>query len=849
MKAWFSRYFRWPWIMIQLACWCALLALWISVSTVSLYQQVQRDNQLTETLTRMLALLPGSRSGVYADFRALEAQVDALGPIPASVSLDIRSAADSVQRVDEQRSRLERELGESEKLIAMKAIDEESALASSALKGAISTLRSEQFERSGPLLDRIRILAGTAIVILGLLTVIAWQVQRQRSDLARRAHVESELQSSKERFRGLLEHILEGVYQTNSEGRIIAANQALVNMLGFDSEDELKQAVLANDLYPDPGMRAQLIEQLEREGSLRNLELSLKNKNGHFITVLENARVVRDAHGKTQYYEGTLTNITERKIFEREIAAARDQAIAASRLKSEFLANVSHEIRTPMNGVIGMTGLLLDTALTSEQREYALAVRRSAEFLLGIINDILDFSKIEAGKLELERIEFAVRTSVEDVLELLAEQAESRGLELAADLAEDVPNTILGDPGRLRQVITNLVGNAIKFTHDGEVVVRVATEELTPEIVRLRFEVSDTGIGITPEQMQRIFDPFCQGDGSTTRKYGGTGLGLSISRRIVELMNGSIEAMSEVGRGSTFRFTAQFAPAAAAGDTRSLIGVQLFLVGSNGLAATVLSSHARRWGMQVRRGFGTDALRAGGRAVLVIDAEGYRGSIDELVESARSVQDASVRTYLLTNFGRRSAALADPAMRGVNGIITKPVRLEKLRLLWTEELGRSGAEELVEGEEISRVLVAEDNEVNQMVARRLVEKLGYTVDVVTTGMEAVEAVERRPYALVLMDCQMPEMDGFDATSEIRRREKGVVRLPIIAMTAHAIRGDRERCLEAGMDDYLPKPISANDLEAMLSGWAPRAPTHDGVRSESLTTAPANAGGELEQPAE
>jgi two-component system, sensor histidine kinase and response regulator len=822
MKLWLARYFRWPWIMVQLACLCALLTLWISLSTASLYQQVQRDTQLAELLTRMLALLPGSRSGVYPDFRALEAQVDELGSVPVSALADIRAAADSVQRVDEQRSRLERELGESEKLIAMKAIDEESALAAAALKTAISTLRTEQFERSEQMLDRVRILAGASILLVGLLAVIGWQLHRQRSALARRANVENELKSSKERFRGLLEHILEGVYQTNSEGRIIAANQSLVNMLGFESEDELKHAVVATELYPDPAQRMHFLELLEREGAIRNQELSLRRRDGQYITVLENSRVVRDANGKTLYYEGTLTNITERKAFEREIATARDQAIAASRLKSEFLANVSHEIRTPMNGVIGMTGLLLDTPLSGEQREYALAVRRSAEFLLGIINDILDFSKIEAGKLELERIELAVRTCVEDVLELLAEQAESRGLELAADIAEDVPNTILGDPGRLRQVITNLVGNAIKFTHDGEVVVRVALEAETPESVTLRFEVSDTGIGITPEQMERIFDPFTQGDGSTTRKYGGTGLGLSISRRIVELMNGRIEASSEVGRGSTFRFSAQFAPAASsAGENRSLSAVQLFMVGSNGLAASVLSSHARRWGMQVRRGFEAQAVRGGGRAVVVVDAEGYRGSMEELLADVRSVQDAAVRAYLLTNFGRRSTALNDPALRGINGIITKPVRLEKLRLLWTEELGRIKVDESAVSEEVSRVLVAEDNEVNQMVARRLVEKLGYSVDVVTTGTEAVEAVERRLYSLVLMDCQMPEMDGFDATAEIRRRENGITHLPIIAMTAHAVRGDRERCLEAGMDDYLPKPISANDLQAMLSRWAPR----------------------------
>ena len=346
-------------------------------------------------------------------------------------------------------------------------------MASSALKASISTLRTEQFERSEQLLDRIRVLAGASILLLGLLAVIAWQVQRQRSDLARRANVESELQSSKERFRGLLEHILEGVYQTNSEGKIIAANQALVSMLGFDSEEELKQAVLANDLYPGSGAAGPFHREAgarRQRAEPRAVVAAQRRPDDHRTRECESGA---RPHGKTQYYEGTLTNITERKIFEREIAAARDQAIAASRLKSEFLANVSHEIRTPMNGVIGMTGLLLDTPLSPEQREYALAVRRSAEFLLGIINDILDFSKIEAGKLELERIEFAVRTCVEDVLELLAEQAESRELELAADIAEDVPNTILGDPGRLRQVITNLVGNAIKFTHDGEVVVRV----------------------------------------------------------------------------------------------------------------------------------------------------------------------------------------------------------------------------------------------------------------------------------------------------------------------------------------------------------------------------------------
>ncbi|HET8549334.1 MAG TPA: ATP-binding protein, partial [Bryobacteraceae bacterium] len=580
----------------------------------------------------------------------------------------------------------------------------------------------------------------------------------------------------------------------------LAVNDALVRMLGYGNESELR-AVSAGDVYLDSSLRQHFIAQLERDGVLRNLELDLRRKDGSPITVLENARTVRSEAGELLYYEGTMTDITHFKRIGRELEAARDEAIAGSRLKSEFLANVSHEIRTPMHGVIGMTNALLETPLSEEQHQYASAVRRSAEYLLGIIDDVLDFSRTEAGRLDIEEIEFALSPCVDDVVELFAEEADARGLELACDIAEEAPEIVRGDPKRLRQVITNLLGNAIKFTEAGQVVIRVEVVSRAAEHVVLRFAVCDTGIGITAEQMERIFQPFCQADGSTTRKYGGTGLGLSICRALVRLMGGEISVSSAPGRGSTFTFDVQLGvPAVQPPDTEAnLRGVPLHLAVRASLMRDIVAAHARAWGMDVRLLSHASELSAEG--ILLAEPEALTGS-----------EPPRCPLFVLRNFARRAGESA-AAANGAAAVVTMPVRLRRLRA----ELSRVLAAERSTAAVRSRILIAEDNAVNQTIARRLVEKLGYEATVVPSGVEAVEAATTGQYALVLMDCQMPSMDGFAATAEIRRREHGT-RLPVIAMTANVLDGDRDRCLAAGMDAYITKPVNADELAAMLRRW-------------------------------
>jgi two-component system sensor histidine kinase/response regulator len=702
------------------------------------------------------------------------------------------------------------------------------------------TIRASRSQISDFLYQHARYLIVLILVLALLVSVAAIQLHRYQSALAIRKLSEDALRESEARFRGLFENVAEGVYQTSQAGRILAANPALVQMLGYESEDELKSAGLAADLYAEPPKRLEFTRKLARTGVVRNEEIVLKKKDGTYVTVLDSSRLVRDASGEVICLEGTMTDISDRKIFEEELAQARDSAIQASRLKSEFLANMSHEIRTPMNGVIGMTSMLLDTNLSPEQREYAVAVRRSAGFLLEIINDILDFSKIEAGKLDLENIDFSPTSCVEDVLEMLFELAESRRLELICHFEENVPETVRGDPNRLRQVITNLVGNALKFTERGEVVVTVSAQHASASEVVLRFDVLDTGIGITPEQMSRIFEPFCQGDGSTTRKYGGTGLGLNISRRIVEMMQGSIQVESEPGAGSTFCFTGKF-ESRSSGIARKapeeLKGLKVLVLEDNNTARRMLVEKVRNWGMQPTEcGEAPDALgillehAAAGEPIdfALVDCQMPRLNGVDLVRSVRADGRLSdLQLVLITNFGHRSVALGGWD-RAIAGVLTKPVRGKNLLEILTQRRDSAPITEefslttshLVGFLSGCRILVAEDNLVNQKVASRMIEKLGHHVDVVSNGAEALEAISRKEYNVVLMDCQMPVMDGFEATAEIRRRETGGSRLPVIAMTAHAMKGDRERCISAGMDDYLSKPVNPEELAATLQRWLP-----------------------------
>jgi len=694
--------------------------------------------------------------------------------------------------------------------------------------------------------------ASHALYVVGLLLsgislVFVWVTILRRRVSNQTVLIRSQLQKEallQARYRDIIDNASDFIFTLDEEGRITSFNPAGERLTGFSREQAL--GLPLNDLlapYATGDVRPIFNLRAETDPAV-TCQTRFKTIDGRIIWVEISAR----AHHHPDRPHGILAaarDISDRKQIEEELRRARDAAEANTKAKSAFLANMSHEIRTPMNGVIGMTNLLLhDEGLSARHRDFAETIRSSAESLLTVLNDILDFSKIEAGKLQIETIDFELHEAVETALELLAPRAAEKKLELASYIPNHLPCAIRGDPGRIRQVLLNLLGNAIKFTEKGEVIVTVSCESETEAQVHLRFEITDTGLGLDAETQARLFMPFSQADGSTTRRFGGTGLGLAISKQIVRLMDGEIGVHSEVGQGSTFWFTVNLEkqPADQAKlpvpDITALKGLRALIVDDNATNRKILEHHCAAWGLRTtsfaNASAALSALRASAQdPVQVILTDHQMPGMDGLAFATEIHRDPAfslARTILLTSWDRRFSQQELTAC-GVISMLVKPLRqqdlLNALRNCLRHENAaknpattRSHATPLAtaKGNQL-RILVAEDNIVNQRVATLQLQRLGHSIEIAANGLEVLHALQTRTFDVILMDCQMPEMDGYEATRSIRQNPAHA-HLHIIAMTANAMQGDRERCLAAGMNDYVSKPTRPADLQAALARIQP-----------------------------
>lgn len=646
-------------------------------------------------------------------------------------------------------------------------------------------------------------------------------VEKQRKE------AETEVRALKEYHESIVNNLGEGILIEDKRSIITFVNPSLEKILGYKEKELVGQHW--KKIVPEEELQKISNKTRSRKDiQAEKYETQLVAKNTRRIPVLITAQSLF----KQKKYEGVLTAISDIS----ELVSARKEALAANKAKTEFLANMSHEIRTPMNGIIGMTELALNSKLTREQFGYLEAIRESSESLMMIINDILDFSKVEVMKIELEHLDFSIRNALGDMVSAMALQAHKKGLELAYHVSQDIPDDVIGDPGRLRQILLNLLGNAVKFTHKGEVVVTVHKESIKEDHIQLHFTVKDTGIGIPPKKQKIIFEAFTQADGSMNRRFGGTGLGLAISSQLIALMDGRIWVDSKTGEGSKFHFTVKLGiskfpikrtlPTAV----KNLKNMPVLVVDDNKTNRLLLKEMLTNWGLKpTLSSSGRSALTSLKKAkktkkpfqMLIIDAQMPEMDGFTLAHKIKGDPDfENVKIMMLTSAGVRGDAARCREL-GIEAYMTKPIKQSELLNSITLITRKSPKEEkkalitkysIREAKKRLHVLVVEDNIINQKLAAHFLQKYGYSVSLASNGQEAINANKKDKFDLILMDIQMPKLDGLEATKIIREsEEKSKTHIPIIALTAHALKGDKDRCLEAGMDDYLSKPLKAEVL--------------------------------------
>jgi len=677
-------------------------------------------------------------------------------------------------------------------------------------------------------------------------------------DVTGRVRNEKELKKSEEKYRNILENMEESYYEVDLKGNMVFFNDAMCRMFGYRHE-ELRGMNYRKTTGKDSISRVyEIFHRVFTTGHPSEVnDWELIRKDGSRRLGEGSVTLVRSSLGVPTGFSGIIRDITEVRLAEK-MREDKIKAEAENRSKSEFLANMSHEIRTPLNGIIGMTEIAMDTDLDENQRDIVHAINRESEILLGLINDILDFSKIEADKYELENIPFDLRVLIEDLAGSFSVRSEKKGLELISFLSPDVPSLLMGDPGRLRQILANLVGNAMKFTEKGEVFIKAELVKKRQDQVCIRFSVKDTGIGIPADKLEKIFDIFTQADGSMTRKYGGTGLGLAISRQLTQLMGGEIGVESTEGAGSTFWFTVVLSrqdqkPLPRSVEQGDLSGLKVLVVDDNETNRRILMEYLQSWGcLAVEAPDGEGAIAVLHTAValrehfdlIISDYQMPEMTGFDLAGEIRRIESLKrIPMVMLTSVGNIGEGKRCREI-GIQGYLTKPTRRDELRMVILSVLGLSHEEDnrntstLITRHTLAeetrgniQILLAEDYPTNQQVALRHLQKAGYHVDLAENGAQALAACKRKQYDLVLMDIQMPVMDGYEATRKIRELEDRLNseiassgnapfrRMPIIAMTAHAMHGFREKCLEMGMDDYIAKPLRRQELIEVVDNWA------------------------------